>query len=270
MEEIIATTIECSLKSLSDDEAVISLAGKIHGVSYGSEVKSNVEATLTFDRSQKMVTHVEWKQIDSRAPSPVSPAGAYEVTITIDRTPGSSPMLTDRAIANIDTKPSAGSRLLTFEDPKKRFAFLHDRKWHVTMLEDDRAILRRLDGRDMVAQLNIHVLGENKNVAELSAEQLQTMIIQAGELKIDEIVRSEAIPTDGPHQIKLVSAKGSKGNLQLVQHHYIAQDSAGRQILFTFLTEPTKEQKLAEEDLALIQTVNFPENTASRQANRPR
>lgn len=270
LEEFITSTIECSLKEANEEQATINITGKIHGLTYGSEVKSNVDGTLTFDRPSNMITKLEWKQIDSRAASPVSPAGAYEVTIAIEREPGESPMLSDSALANIDSAGSDARQLLVFEDPSKRFRFLHDRNWHVTLLEGDRAILRRLDGRTMVAQLNIHVLGENNNIAELSAEQLQAMIIQSGELKIDEIVRSESLPTEGARQIRLVRAKGSRGNVELVQRHYIAQDASGRQILLSFLTEPDNEEKLGEADLALVQSIEFPSGTASKSTDGPR
>jgi hypothetical protein len=265
LEEFVTSTIECTLKELTEEEATIGVSGKIHGLAFGSEVKSNIEATITFDREENLITKVEWKQIDSRAPSPVSPAGAYEATIKIERVAGQSPQLADGVIGNLDAKPGDAELLLSFEDPKKRFRFLHDRKWHVTLMENDRAILRRLIGRDMVSQLNVSVIAENKNIADLTAEQLQAMIIQAGDIKIDEVVRSEDLQTDGPFQVRVVRAKGSKGNVQLVQRHYVARDSSGRQLLFSFLTEPDHEAELGDNDLAVVQTLDFAGKTASKE-----
>jgi hypothetical protein len=265
LEEFVTSTIECTLKELTEEQAIIGVNGKIHGLAFGSEVKSNVEATLTFDREEQLITKVQWKQIDSRAPSPVSPAGAYEATIEIERSAGESPNLADNAIAKFHAKAGDAELLLSFEDPKKRFRFLHDRRWHVTLMENDRAILRRLVGREMVSQLNITVLAENKNIADLTAEQLQTMIIQAGDIKIDEIVRSEDLQSDGPFQVRVVRAKGTKGNVQLVQRHYIARDSSGRQLLFSFLTEPDHEADLGDNDLVVVQSLDFAGKTASKQ-----
>lgn len=263
LDELITSTIECTLKEVTDAKATITVVGKIHGLNFGSEVKSAVDATLTFDRAKNMITLVEWKQIDSRSPSPVSPAGAYEVGIKIERSPVDSPAVSDKVLASVDTKLNETSTLLLFEDPKNRFHFVHDRDWHVTLLEEDRAILRRLNGRDMIAQLNIHVIGDNKNVAELKAEQLQEFIIQTGEMKVDEIVRSEALATDGPNKIRLVKAKGKMGEIDLVQRHYIIQDNAGHQVLFSYLTEPPKEEKLGSNDLAVVNSVEFKEKKAA-------
>ena len=266
LDEVVTSTIECTVKELDAAKAVITVAGKIHGLSFGSEVKSAVDSTLTFDREKKMITLVEWKQIDSRSPSPVSPAGAYEVGIKIERAPVSSPAVSDKVLANVNTKMDDASTLLVFEDPKQRYRFLHDRQWHVTLLEDDRAILRRLQGRDMIAQLNIHMIGENKNIAALEAEQLQAFIIQAGDMKIDEIIRSEALATDGPNKIRLVKAKGKTGEMELVQRHYIVQDNAGHQVLFSYLTEPPKEEKLGSSDISLVNSIEF---TQSKAASKP-
>jgi hypothetical protein len=270
LEEFITSTIECTLKELTEEEATIGVSGKIHGLSFGSEVKSNIDATITFDRQENLITKVEWKQIDSRAPSPVSPAGAYEAMIKIERSAGESPNLADGAIANLNTKPDESELLLSFEDPEKRFRFLHDRNWHVTLMEKDRAILRRLIGRNMVSQLNISVIAENKNIANLTAEQLQAMIIQAGDIKIDEVVRSEDLQTDGPFQVRVVRAKGTKGNVELVQRHYVASDSTGRQLLFSFLTEPDHEAELGDRDLALVQSLDFAGSTASKKTTSPK
>ncbi len=271
LEEVVTSTIECTLHELNEAHAVIAVVGKIHGISFGSEVKSAVDAKIIFDREKKMITKVEWKQIDSRQPSPVNPAGAYEVGITIERSPVSSPALSDKVLANVDMKMNDGSTLLVFEDLKQRFSFLHDRQWHVTLHEEDRAVLRRLQGRDMIAQLNIHLISENKNISKLSAEQLQAFIIQAGDMKVDEIIRSEAIPTDGPNTIRLVKAKGIVGELNLLQRHYVVQDTAGHQILFSYLTEPPKEEKLGMSDLAIVNSIEFTgEKAASKPAPSPK
>jgi hypothetical protein len=267
LEEFVTSTIECTLKDLTEEQATIGVSGKIHGLSFGSEVKSNIEATLIFDRDENLITKIEWKQIDSRAPSPVSPAGAYEATIKIERSACDIPQLAESAIGNLMTKPDEGELLLSFEDPGKRFRFLHDRRWHVTLMEKDRAIFRRLVGRDMVAQLNVSVIAENKNIADLTAEQLQAMIIEAGDIKIDEVVRSEDLQTDGPFTVRVVRAKGTKGNVELVQRHYVARDTTGRQLLFSFLTEPDHEKDLGDGDLAVVQSLDFAGSTASKQTS---
>jgi hypothetical protein len=122
----------------------------------------------------------------------------------------------------------------------------------------------------MVSQLNISVIAENKNIANLTAEQLQAMIIQAGDIKIDEVVRSEDLQTDGPFQVRVVRAKGTKGNVELVQRHYVASDSTGRQLLFSFLTEPDHEAELGDRDLALVQSLDFAGSTASKKTTSPK
>jgi hypothetical protein len=270
MEQLIASTVSCKLEALDDATATLAVSGKIHGLAYGSEVKSNVQATVAYDRKQKLIARVEWKQIDSRAPSPVSPAGAYEATVRIERARAASPALADAALAGLDLEAQDAPLDLVYEDPKRRFRFFYDRQWHVTLTEPDRVILRRLVQNEMIAQLDVTVVGEDRSVAALTTEQLQQILLDAGDVRIDEIVRSESAPAAGDYDLRLVHATGKKGELELIQRHYLARDSSGRQLLFTFLTEPVHVEKLNDADRAVVDTLQFGGQTANNPPGAPR
>lgn len=271
MEQFVTSTISCKLESLDDATATVAVSGKIHGLAYGSEVKSNVQATVAYDRMQRMIVRVEWRQIDSRAPSPVSPAGAYEATVRIERARGGgSPALADAALAGLDLEPRGAAADLVYEDPKRRFRFHYDRQWHVNFTEPDRVILRRLVQNEMIAQLDVTVVGEDRTVAALTTEQLQQILLDAGDVRIDEIVRSESTPAAGDYELRLVHATGKKGELELIQRHYLARDSAGRQLLFTFLTEPAHAEKLNDADRAVLDTLEFGGRTADKSPGAPK
>ena len=269
-DRFITSTIECSLESADQTTATIKVSGKVQGLIFGSDIKSNVEGTLTFDRAAGMITEVNWKQIDARQLSPVSPAGAYEATIVVKRSASQSSQLTDGMVGRIDLEGSPESNLLIYEDPSHRYRFVYDRQWHLTLQERDRAIMRRLNGVEMICQLNITVLGENANIAEIKADDLQQMMLAADDIKIEEIIKSEAVPTDGDFNLRLVTARGNKGKLAVTQRHFIARNPGGRQILLSFLTEPTLEEKIGEADIALVQSLEFPGQTASNGAASPK
>lgn len=270
LDQFITSSMECTLKSAEETSATILVQGKIHGLSFGAEMKANVDAKLTFDRAAGMITKVVWKQIDSRAPSPVSPPGAWEATIQIDRTREASPRLSDAVLATIDTNPSELARLMVFEDPQERYLFHYDRSWHVTLVAHDRVILRRLLGNEMVAQLNVSVVSDNAAVEEITAQKLQAMMLESGDMKVEQIIRSESIAAPGDYQLRFVNATGKRGDVTLTQRHYLARNAAGRQILFSFITEPAHEEKLGDADVAVVHSLEFLQATAGANPNPKR
>jgi hypothetical protein len=262
LRHFISSTVKGTLESIDDSKATIKIAGDVHGLSAGAEVKTKVQATLTYHRVTNMVEQVVWQQSDSRGPSPISPPGSYDVKITVERSKTESKNLSDDVLAKTSTTPDKASKLLLFTDGEKRFRFYHDRNWHVTMHTSDRVVMRRLEDGDFVAQLNVTAVGGNINPAKVKPEELQAMVEQAGGWKIDEVIRADNLPTNGSFDLQLLIATGSSGAAKLNQKHYLAT-TTNRQVILTFLVEPKNEEKLGTIDQSLVGTLEFPESNAA-------
>ena len=268
LEGFIDSTVACSLKKIEGNKAVIGVAGVVHGLALGAEVKSKLDSTIVFDTKTNRIETVEWKQTDGRAGGPVSPAGAYDVTVDITRKPTESRFLTDEVLKTVSLEPKTGSELLAFEHPDGKFRFHHDRDWHLTLLRPELAVLRRLDDSQLTAQLNIQLLADRKRGTVMSAEAFQHLIEQADGFEIDQILRSDNLPTDGTFQLRLLVAGGKRDGVALVQRHYLVTTEAGRQMIFSFVVEPQLQDALGTHDLSLVGSVEFPADQAAANADK--
>jgi hypothetical protein len=275
VKHFIASQVKGTLVGVEDDKATVKVAGEVHGLSLGTEVKSKVDATILFRISTGLIEDVTWNQTDSRGPSPISPPGSFDVKISITRTKQAADALSDQNLAGQSLTATETSTLLAFSDPENRYRFLYDREWHITMLSSERAVLRRMKGGDFIAQLNITPIEATAKRAKMSPDHLQAMVEQAGGWKITEVIRADSVPTDGSYDLQVLMANGTSGNVKLNQKHYLTTTSSGRQVIFSFLVEPHNVDKLGEADSALMSTVQFPadsssKNTASKEAKSPK
>jgi hypothetical protein len=262
LEHIAESNVAAKLAALDAAKATIVVTGTALGLSFGAEVKAKVNATLTYDRTAGLLEEVVWEQHDSRGPSPVSPPGEYEVKIAVTRKRTTTPQLSDRSLAGMDLKPNPASRLLVFEAPDRKYRFYFDRHWHLTTLQPELAVFRRMISSELIGQLNVTVLPDRKPGTRMSAAEFQKAVEDSGGWRIDQILRTDDLPTDGSFHLQMLSATGQQGELKLTQRHFLATSPLGRQVIFTFVAEAGNDEKLGNNDLTLVSTVEFPSQTA--------
>ena len=83
LDHFIEADVKCTLISVDKTTAKIKLAGTVKGLAIGTQVKSEIQANLLFDREAQIIRQVKWKQTDLRTAGPVSPAGAYQPDLTL-------------------------------------------------------------------------------------------------------------------------------------------------------------------------------------------
>lgn len=264
LDNFIESTIQCKLVSVDGDKAKIEVRGTTNGLALSTEVKQQVEATMVYNLESKMIEEVTWAQADNRGPSPVSPAGSFQVKVSITRERKEVEQLSDAAIAGLSLIQNPASKLLVFQDPEGNYRFFHDRNWHLTMLSSNRAVFRRLAAGQFLCQLNVTTMNELPNREKLTSRDLEKMIETGSGIEIEEVVRVENLPTDGTFDLQLLSAHGKSNAIELEQRHYIATGKTGKQIVFSFSIEPQHIASMGTLDLSMVTSVEFPSNTAGK------
>jgi hypothetical protein len=257
-DHFIESNLKGRLASADKGKATIVIEGTAQGLSAGAEVKSEVHATLTVNLTSGLAEQIVWEQKDSRGPSPISPPGDYDVRIVITRSKTDSPQLSEKTLAGLSLTADPTSKLLVFEGPGGAYRFLYDRNWHVTAVQRDIVILRRMEGTEFVAQLNVTVLPDRKAGTVMNPEEFQATIEKTKVWNISQIVRADAIPTNQDFNLQMVSAYGQQGELRMLQKHYLVTTARGKQLVLSFVAEPANEEKVSAVDLSLVQTVAFP------------
>lgn len=262
LDNYIDSKVDAKLTSVENGKANISIAGYVNGLALSTEVKQKIEGTMVYDLQTKCLEQVTLAQADNRGPSPVSPAGSFQVKLSIDRTRKESEKLSDAVLAGVTLVPNPASKLILFEEPEGHYRFYHDRDWHVTMLNANKVVLRRLSGGQFIAQLNVTVMNGPRGGSAVTPNQLRQMIESEAGVTIDEVLQVNDLPTDGTFDLRLLSASGKSGEIPLRQKHYIATAKSGRQVVFSFSFEPQHEAALGTMDLSMVTSVEFTNQTA--------
>jgi hypothetical protein len=263
LEHYIESKVTCKLSKADEQSATIDVHGTVKGLALGTEVTSEIKAVLAYDLQAELITQIRWTQTDLRFAGPISPAGAFEATIAIDRKPADAKQLSDQVLSAVTTTPQQGSKLLVYEDVNRRYRFFHDRTWHVTTTGPDLVVMRKLTDTELVAQLNVNVLHDRRAGTKMTSEELQSLVSAASGLEIDEVLHADQLPTDGSYHLQLLVARGVEADLALTHRHYLATGTDGRQVVFTFIVEPENVERLATDDLVLVSTVEFPATAAA-------
>jgi hypothetical protein len=270
LDHFIESTVECKLESVNEGKAMITIAGVTHGISLGTAAKSKVEATLTYNLAEALIEKAQWRQVDGRNGGPVSPMGAYDVHITIDRKRQPNEKLTDQIVSTISTEPKQGAMLLAFTHPEQGVRFHHGRDWHVTTVTNNRVVMRKIGGDVLVAQLNVLVLPNRKAGTVMTPEEFESTINEDVNWKIASVSRVDELPTDGTIMVRLLEAAGVQEDSPKVQRHYLVTNPAGRQLIASFALEPENAELLGTDDLGLVTGVEFPPELTAKQDEEPK
>ncbi len=138
LEAVSQQDVTCTLDSVKDNIAIVSLTGKIAGAVGGVSSDIDLKGKLNFDLTQRAVTWLTLGYKENRAIGHAQPG--FEVAIKLRMV--SAPCkpaaeLSDKAIATISSPADAAQTLIELNSDSGGFQLLHDRRWSV-MLERGR------------------------------------------------------------------------------------------------------------------------------------
>ena len=257
---ITGSQLAATVKEIKDGKVVVKVKGEAHGMQQGGEAKIKVEASLVYSVADSMVVGLDWTQTDSRAASPVAPAGNYKVRIEVKRDKSESPNLSDTALANVDVVAKPELKMLLLEGPEKQYRFLHERNWHVTALRKNVLVMRCVKNNEFLGQLSIVSLNDKAPGNTVGLEDFHKLVENASHLKVDPVETIEELKnTSGVALKKIVTTGASQnGQSKLAHRHYLATGANGSQLLFSFLCDVGNAKKLGTSDESIVNTLEVP------------
>ncbi len=268
-DSLLTAELDGTLTEISDAEASVKISGSAHGMELGAEVKVRVEAVLTFDRKAQLVKRLIWSQSDSRAESPVASAGVYQVKIDIERETVSSPELADEALAKVDLAAAPEAKMLFFQSEDGVYKFRHDRNWHLTAQQGKVVVMRRMVGNELLGQMTIGVLAAKPDLARIGQVEMERIVKEVNGLELSEIeYQPEARLAPGITGY-VMTAKGKAGKLPIMQRHYLANGTAGKQVLVSFILEPVNAERFGATDQSVVGSLEFPTAAAASKGDAP-
>jgi hypothetical protein len=264
--------LSCKLEEVRDNVARVSVSGTANGIELGAMVKLKVQASYRFDLKAKHLVQLEWQQTDDRGQGPASPASGVQTTTKVTRTAIDQPAtLDDVALVSVPDGFEPPPQLLhiDYRDPKGRFEMLHGRDWQTVGRTEEHLVMRLMERGDFVAQVTLTPWKPTKGKLPTLEEFRDEMNKTPGWEPEKELQAGEVPPPekDG-NKMYRISALGNMDGVPVLQNFYLVAGPGGEQLVLLFTMTPKKAPKLAERDLAMAGSIEFP--SSKKPADKPK
>jgi hypothetical protein len=177
------------------------------------------------------------------------------LTAELRRSPADSDFPAE-LVASIPLEPAAES--LRIEHPLLFGARLVcDRDWTAFQSTSRLVVLRLLDHGGIVAQCNV-APGPKVAAGERTPErQFQEDVVKALGDKLDKIVSADEVLGPSKNRIYRVTAVGTSEGTAMVWRYYLVSAPDGQQAAFAFTAEDSQLARLADRDVALVNSLEF-------------
>jgi hypothetical protein len=258
LEAVSQQDVSCTLDSVKDNIAIISLSGKVAGAVGGVSSDIELKGKLNFDLAQRAVTWLTLAIKENRAIGHAQPGFDVLAKLRMVSAP-TKPVdeLGDKALASLTLQPDAAQTLIELNSDAGGFQLLHDRRWSVMLERGDLTILRLVDRGDLIAQCNITPLAPLAKDQQLSMEGFQNDVKRVLGKNFEEMI--EATEDTGENSLRAlrVVVAGTVGELPIQWTYYNLADDAGRRASLVFTLESSLLSRFAHIDRELIANFRF-------------
>lgn len=262
--------VVCTLDSVKDNVAIISLAGKVAGAVGGVGSDIELKGKLNFDLTLKSVTWLTLAYKENRAIGHAQPGFEVVTTLRMVMTPTQLPAeLSDKVLAG-SLRKSTGQTLIELASEAGGFTLLHDRRWSVMLERPDLTVLRLVDRGDLIAQCNITPRAPLAKDEQLTLEGFQEDVKRVLGNNFEEITQAgEENATSGLRVLRVVVA-GKAGELPIQWTYYHLSDDYGHRAAFVFTLESSLLDRFGHIDRELIANFRFLADKEPTAANKDR
>ncbi len=265
MEAVESSALTCTLDSVTNDVAKVTLKGEIKGGFLGASSEIKLSGFYLYDLKDHYLKSMELLQTETRSVGAVTPGLKVTAKAILEREPQVSAVLTDEVVAGVPREPEPGVLLLLMDAPDWKSRIYHDRLWHVFHQSAAVAVLRLMDKGSLVAQCNITPIGAAPPGKHVGEQQFQDDVQKAIGADFQKIDKAEVIPTQDQRFVFRVIASGEatqktpKGVNKIPVNwiYYLVANSDGRQMVLVFTVENTLVERLANRDINLALGIDF-------------
>ncbi len=263
------TEVECTLASVKDGIAEITFDGPLGGAIDGVAADIELKGRLMYDLQHQLPKSLLLAIKEERGIGHVGPGLDIVAKLKLTIAPQSdSKLLTPDAVQSAKLPDSDVAPPLEYIADSKSFRFVYDRRWHLTRDDPDLAVMRLIDRGDLIAQCNIAGASvDAKKPIELS--EFQTDVQQAlGKLFTKFQRAKESINSSGLRVLQ-ANADGTAQDLSIHWRYYLLSDQQGRALNLIFTMETPLVDQFHDQDVPLLESVEFMDPKAASEATRP-
>jgi hypothetical protein len=270
LEAVSQHDVACTLDSVKDNLAIVSLAGKIAGAIGGVSSDIELKGKLNYDLKQRTVTWLTLACKENRDVGHAQPGFEVVTTLRLVAAPVKSASdLGDKALADLPLKANQGQLLLDLTAEAAGFKLLHDRRWSVMFERGDVTVLRLVDRGDLIAQCNISPRPPLGPGEQLTLAGFQEDVKRVLGKNFEQIVEASEEASDAQIRILRVVVAGKAGDLPIQWTYYHLLGDHGHRASLVFTIESTLLERFAAIDRELIDGFRFTADKQPKSAATP-
>lgn len=253
LDATVTQSVQCRMKSLTDDEAEIEFEGSIEGAVTGSASRVNFGGGFTVDRKAGMIRRATITMKEKRTAGPVSPG--IDVTAVIQWS--QDPVITTDQVATIE-EPNDRQLLLSAKAPGG-LKFRHSRQWHLFHETDAVMMLRLLKDGRLIGQANFSKgISVKPGTHTPDAEFDRDITQSVGERK-GKVLNSQTLPQQAGWRFRQVQATGAAAEKTILWDYYLCSASSGQQFSVVFSHANEDVASFEGEPLKLLKNFTVPQ-----------
>jgi hypothetical protein len=267
LDEASKSTVESTLKEVTDMVARFEFAGRVDGTIYGASTTIEIMGKYRFDLRTRRIDWLGMLAKEVRGGSFVADGvdvvSRLEMAIVPAREPAS---LADAALARLTLKATPQLTRLTYESGDGNWQCQHDRRWYLHYDRPKNSVvkLRLVDGGAPVGQCIASSLPQQDPAALVSLDEFQGDVRRALGKDFGEFVEASQASNAANYRIYRVVAHGTSADVAMRWIYYLVADSQGRRAALTFAVEQELVERFAEADKPMVESLRFVDTKKKR------
>ena len=258
LDEVAKTTVQSTLKEVTEDVARFELTGRVEGTIYGVSTAIEIKARYRFDLETKRIDWVGMLVKEVREGSFVDGVDAVSrlaIIITPVPVPAS---LTDEALAGLTLKPTPKLLDLMHESPGG-WQCTYDRRWYLHYDRPKNSVvkLKFVDRGTPIGECFASSLPQRDPDKLVSLEEFQEDVRRALGKSFGEFIEASQSMSAANYRVYRVVVHGTSAEIAMRWIYYLVADPQGRQVAFRFPVEQSLVERFAEADKPLVESLRF-------------
>ncbi len=236
VDQILKTNVKLKLKTIENQAAKLYIVGSLKADVNDVSTEMQLSGTLVVDLKHHFVSMIRLNVKEEREAGQVAPGfeGSTKIDIQIARASQVS-QLSNKVLAK-NSKSRAIRNLLKWKSDE--FSLKYEPSWKLIAAETDAAILRYLDGGELLAQCNVVKLASRPASNPLMLEDFKQEVSKiVRQDKTARIIDAQQTQTSMGHKSLQVSVEGEEEGVPLNWVYYNVASNDGRQVTFVFTLE---------------------------------
>ncbi len=255
--EIKESDVYLLLKDVDKNSARVYLMGSLDAKVADVTTQMEISGIAIIDQNSRSLSNLKLGIRETRPPGQIVPGFEGKTKIDVRITEASTPELSSEALAKTTRNRKIRQRV-KWQSQAGRFTVNFEPRWKMIATDEDAAILRFIDGDELLAQCNIVQLPSRPADNPLTLETYKTEVGKI--LAADEnasLISATSVPTLAGHAALRVVVAGEEDGLPVNWFYYHVSSEDGRQVTLVFTMAKSVAKRVTAFATQLVNEFEF-------------